>query len=194
LEPKPASGIAEARAVFVWSKPEDIERFHFQLAKDSGFRDLIIDNPEVNESQFVSTSELALGDYYWRVAAVDGKEGIGPFSDAQHFRRVVPAPALEEPEISDEHLLIRWRAGLPGQRYQFQLADEPAFSAPLADKTVDEPNIELDKPDSGTYYMRIRTIDADGFENAFGTTQTLEVPRSWYGWLLLLLLFALFAI
>lgn len=194
LEPKPASGVTEERAVFVWSKPVDIEQFHFQLAKDSKFRELVTDNSEVDESQFVSPDELPLGDYYWRVAAVDENEGLGPFSDAQHFRRVVPAPALEEPEISDEHLQIRWRAGLPGQRYQFQLADESSFSAPLVDKTVDEPNIELDKPDSGTYYMRIRTIDADGFENPFGTTQTLEVPRSWYWWLLLLLLFALFAI
>jgi hypothetical protein len=189
LEPKPADGVVEARARFVWSTPIGINQFHFQLATDPDFRELAIDNAQVKQGHYVSNIDLVLGNYYWRVAAIDEKEGAGPFSDAQYFRRVAPAPALEEPEISEEHLQIRWRAGLPGQQYQFQLAKEPSFSAPLIDQIVDEPGITLDKPDGGTYYMRIRTIEADGLKNPFGITQTLDVPRKQPWWMLLLLLF-----
>jgi hypothetical protein len=37
------------------------------------------------------------------------------------------------------------------------------------------------------YHLRVRTIDADGFEGPYGGAQQVEVPRRFNWWLLLLL-------
>jgi len=39
-------------------------------------------------------------------------------------------------------------------------------------------------PSPGLYYVRARTIDADGFEGPFGMPQQVEVSRSGLWWLL----------
>lgn len=192
LEPKPGVGVVEEQPAFAWSKPVDINRFHFQAAREAHFQQPIINRSDLGENRFVADPPLPLGRYYWRVAAVDEREGAGPFSDPQEFRRVIPAPAFEEPDLSGERLQIRCRSGLPGQRYQFQLAEDQAFSRLLLDRTTDVPTLELDKPKSGAYYVRVRTIDPDGFENPYGSPQILEIPyNSW--WLILLPLFGLLA-
>ena len=51
----------------------------------------------------------------------------------------------------------------------------------------------LDKTEPGTYYLRVRTIQSDGFVGAYGSPQQFEVSRSLWWWavpgvLLLLLL------
>lgn len=194
LEPKPGAGVAEEQPAFVWSKPVGIGKFRFQVAEQADFRRVLLDVAAHPESRLVASAKLPLGRYYWRVAAIDDREGSGPFSDPQEFRRVVPAPALEEPEVSGESLLIRCRAGLPGQRYQFQLATDQDFENILVDRQEQAPKLELAVPDSGTYYLRVRTIDPDGFENPYGPPQELEIPANWYWWLALLPLFALFAL
>jgi hypothetical protein len=54
--------------------------------------------------------------------------------------------------------------------------------------------LELDRPDSGAYYLRVRTVDADGFQNPYGPPQLLKVPSDWVWWLALLPLLALLAL
>lgn len=193
LEPKPGVGVAEEQPAFAWSKPVNISRFHFQVAREAHFQQPIINRSDLGENQFTADASLPLGRYYWRVAAVDEREGAGPFSDPQEFRRVVPAPALEEPDLSGAQLQIRCRSGLPGQRYQFQLAEDQAFSTILLDRATDVPVLELDKPKAGVYYVRVRTIDPDGFQNPYGPPQILEVPyNAW--WLIFLPVLGLLAL
>ncbi|WP_173052140.1 hypothetical protein [Candidatus Nitrotoga sp. AM1P] len=51
---------------------------------------------------------------------------------------------------------------------------------------VSESQIDNLKP--GIYYLRVKTIDADGFAGPFGPVQQIEVPtKTNYWWLLLLL-------
>jgi hypothetical protein len=194
IEPKAGAGIAEETPGFAWSRVQSIEKYHLQIARDAKFAELLLDVPDLAESRLTITMKLPLGTYFWRVASVDAKEGRGPFSDPQEFRRVPPAPQAEAPEIGDDTMDIRWRAGLPGQKYQLQMAEDADFTKPLVDTRTDKPELRMPKPSAGTYYLRIRTIDPDGFEGPFGTPQTIEVPRSPYWWLLLLPLFALIAI
>jgi len=137
---------------------------------------------------------LKIGKYYWRVAAID-EDGDGPFSDPQLIRRIPPAPKLEEPEMTDDTLVLNFRKGLPGQKYQVQMAKDEAFTQLVIDKQLEEPKLEQPLPESGEYLVRIRTIDPDGFIGPFGSPQVIEVPGfDWYLFLALLPLFALFAL
>ena len=47
-----------------------------------------------------------------------------------------------------------------------------------------EPQLLLRDPPSGTYYLRVKTIDADGFAGPFGQAQQIDVPSSPWWWLL----------
>jgi hypothetical protein len=186
--------ILEQSPEFVWSRQQQIKQYHLQVAKDQSFAEILIDKQGIEESPLTVSEALALGKYYWRIAAVD-QDGDGPFSDGQMFRRILPAPALEAPDITEETLVIRSRSGLPGQTYHFQMSDDESFSELLVDKHTDEPGFEMDRPDGGEYFIRVQTIDPDGFVGPFGAAQSIDVPYSDLYWLLVLLpLLALIAL
>lgn len=194
ISPKTGEGILiEHSPEFTWSQQKNVEKYHFQIAKDENFSTLLVDKPNIDTVELTISEELALGKYYWRVAAID-QEGDGPFSDGQMFRRIVPAPALEEPEISEDSLVIRSRKGLPGQTYQFQMAEDEAFTELLFDERTEQPKFEIAKPGSGEYFIRIRTIDADGFIGPYTTPQSISIPYNYYWLLALLPLLALIAL
>jgi len=46
---------------------------------------------------------------------------------------------------------------------------------------------QIENLKSGTYYLSVKTIDADGFAGSFGPVQQIEVPTKTY-WQLLFLL------
>lgn len=194
-EPKPEAGLTEETPAFVWARQQGINQYHFQLAKDKAFKDLLADVPDLSEAVVNSGYRLELGQYFWRVASISPDEGQGPFSDPQTFKRVVPPPQAEEPEIGDTTLVLNWSADLPGSKYHFQMAKDEAFNEIVYDKLVDTPKVELDRPEGGEYYIRVSTEYPDGFTGPFGKPQIIDVPDSgWYWWLLTVLPFALFAL
>ena len=195
LEPRPDLGVVVETPTFTWSGRKDIHAYHFQIARNVDFLKPVVDLENYSGVKLTLESPLQLGKYYWRVAAVDEQEGAGPFSDAQGFRRINPAPEIEESEISEKFLVIRSRAGLPGQRYHFQLAEDIEFTILLLDQQTTQPRVKILRPDSGAYFVRVRTIDPDGFSGPFGKPQEIDIPmEGLYWWLLLLPLLALIAI
>ncbi|MEQ1529607.1 MAG: hypothetical protein ABL925_09840, partial [Methylococcales bacterium] len=94
-------------------------------------------------------------------------------------------------------------AALTAQKYQFQIAKDELFKDILIDQQVPQPQLsippqpQLSIPPQppGTYYVRIRSIDGDGFIGPFSQAQVLEIPEGGlYYWLLLLPLLALIAL
>lgn len=194
LTPKQGDGILEEDDInFSWSGQREINHYHLQIAKDYKFSDIIIDKQVKNETGLSVAEQQTLGKYFWRVAAVD-KDGDGPFSDGQMFRRIVPAPAWEAPDISDDTLVIRAKKGLPGQTYQMQMSDDETFQNVLFDMTSENPQFEMPRPDGGEYFIRLRTIDPDGFNGPFAKPQSIDIPYNLYWLLTLLPLFALLAL
>ncbi len=195
LEPKPDSGVPQEQPQFSWAKLQSVQHYHIQIAEDALFKKIIIDNTNLVDVSYAADKKLTLGQYYWRVASINTDEGQGPFSDAQVFRRVMPAPNAEEPEVSDTSIMMRWRAGLPGQKYQFQLATESSFAPPLIDKRIEKAELEIDRPAGGKYFIRIRTIEPDGFIGPYNEPQMIEIPDQFnYWWLMALPLLGLIAL
>jgi len=194
VSPKTGEGILlEDGVEFSWSNQEGTEQYHLQISNTADFSKILVDISDINDSEITVTNELPLGKYYWRIAGVD-HDGDGPFCDAQMFRRIVPAPEIEAPEFTDDTLTIRSRKGLPGQSYHFQMSDDESFSELLIDKRTDEPSFEIDKPNGGEYFIRVRTIDPDGFVGPFAKPQSIDIPYSLYWYLSVLMLLALIAL
>lgn len=176
------------QAILRWSDSTAAQSYHVQLAAKSDFSERLADLPAHPKSELALP--LAPGQYYWRVASVAAGQDQGPYSDVQSFtqRKIPESPQLEAPQIDDKRLLFRWRAGEAGERFQIQVAREPDFAQPIMDNVLNINQSQIDRPEPGAYYLRVKTIDAEGFAGPFGPVQKMEVPAATNWWPLLLLL------
>jgi len=164
-----------------WAEREEIHRYRLQLARDDGEAELILDDANVAEGTLAVPQPLPPGKYSWRVAAID-EHGPGPFGDRQRFRRPPPGPLLDTPEIREEEVTLRWRAGLPRQSFHVQLAASAEFQPLLVDARTSDPHITIARPESGTYFVRVKIIDVDGFEGPFEAPQRIDIPAQPVPW------------
>ncbi len=183
IRPNEGETIRQPRPDFGWTEPEDARSYRFQLAAEGDFSAPLINLTDHSATSFNPDSDLTPGSYQWRVATNDVAGEEGPFSDPQPFllRPAPVGPEIEEPAIDPDMLVLRWRAGLPGQTYQVQLARDANFSEIVLDRTIEEARLETRRPIAGRYYLRVRTIDVDGYVGEFGPAQQFEVrPTSYW--------------
>lgn len=172
---------------FVWAKAAEAQRYAFQLATDDTFATPLIVRDDLTEPKLALADKLAPADYVWRLRSIRADGNQGPWSDIQRFQ-LRPPPANPEPaKIDDKSLGFTWPAE-PEQSFEFQLARDAEFAKLVESRTLREASITLPKPDAGTYYMRVRATDPDGFVGPWTGTQTIEVPPGKPWWLLLLLI------
>lgn len=70
------------RIIFQWKGEKEMDNYHFILASDHEFRNIVVDE-RVKTMDF-SHGNLKDGIYYWKVATLSGWEE-GPFSDTKSF-------------------------------------------------------------------------------------------------------------
>jgi hypothetical protein len=176
---------------FAWTRAVGIASYRLQLARldpeaDAAAADFT--SPLADRGTLAAGAHdeaLPPGRYAWRVASVRGDGDQGPFGDPLSFtlRPLPPAPVLQEPQVSDTALVLRWPAGEPGDRYELQLAAQDSFSTLLHSVETREPEATLPRPGPGRYFVRVRSIDADGIAGPYGGAQEIDVPHSRWWWL-----------
>lgn len=172
-----------------WSRNTAAPRVRLQIARDAGFKDLVLQPPPLDAAGY--DARLADGAYHWRVASVEAGGRSGPFSDAQTFeiQPPPPAPPPAEPDLSGDQLKLRWRADAGVVRYELEWATAPSFEgADVKRFDTDKPEVLLPKPSAGTYYLRARAFNAAGAPGPWGQAQMIDVPYPRWLWLLPLLL------
>ncbi len=179
IKPADQSAVLENALTFEWSEPEKAVAYHFQLAADERFATPLLDLPEQAKLRLTPDRPLEPGRYYWRVATRNAAGQKGPFSDPQLFR-LQATPKLQAPEVATGAVTFRWSAGLPGQQYEFQLAKDANFENIIVDQRVSEPQLTIARPESGFHYLRMRTVDADGYLGPYGPTQRIDIPPESY--------------
>lgn len=177
VAPVPDATVVEERPVLQWSKSYAASAYRVQMATDAEFQQVVLAQGDLDGTELAVTEALPPGTYYWRVASLDDT-GWGPYSDPVKFRRPQPDPAAEPPAVDNTTLTLRWRAGLPGERYQVQFGKDWNFNELLLESEVAEPQLIIPRPESGLYYLRIRVIEADGYVGPFGAKQQINVPPS----------------
>lgn len=176
------------QADFRWARSSAAQRYRLQVAPTPDFATPVFDAADLAEP--ARTVPLPPGIWHWRVASIAAGDDAGPFGDAQSFeQRAIPAsPALEPPQPRDDGVLLRWPAPRDGAQVEFQVARDAGFANPVLAQKTDAAEALLAAPEPGTYFLRARTVEADGFEGPWGAVQQVEVPRSRWWWLLPLLL------
>lgn len=172
-----------AAAELRWARSTAAARYRLQVAASVDFKTPLLDRDDLTATAL--SVSLPPGTYHWRVASIAADGDLGPFGDAQSYTQK-PEPqslSLEPPQLGADGLLFRWTAPSPGQRVRFQVATDSAFDKLVLDETTAGTQTVWQAPAPGTYFLRARTIEADGFEGPFGAAQQVDVPRSPWWWL-----------
>ncbi|GAC1523847.1 MAG: hypothetical protein NVS3B11_24410 [Collimonas sp.] len=180
IEPKNKSRSEDV--MFSWAEVGNAQAYHLQVAGDAEFKQLIVDQAALAAPQF-SAGDLLLapGTYYWRVATIveqANRRDQGPYGDPQSFNLM---PALQVPKIADAidgDLSFRWSAE-PGQTFLVEIGRDAGFSALLLTQTTTTPEINVPRPASGTYFIRIKATDSDGYAGPFSPSQKVYIGSRW---------------
>ncbi len=171
------------QVAFKWTAATAAQRYRLQVASESRFQAPLVDRSDLEANEL--SVALPPGRYHWRLASIAKGDDQGPFSDAASFelRETPPPPAVDKPKAEGDKLVFRWRARSGDDAYDVQVARDPAFKDLLLERRENLPELMLDKLKPGTYYLRVRTIESDGFMGPYGSAQQFEVPRSLWWWL-----------
>jgi hypothetical protein len=178
ISPQPGSVVRGERPRFRWTESEQASSYRWQLAKDDRFADVLDEQQSLHGGSVRASHSLPYGHYYWRIAS-NGHDGAqGSFSDAMPFdlSQDLPAPVAGQPIHKGGSIEFSWQPGTAEQQYHVQMARDPAFSHPTVDQTVDKPELQVRKPASGTWFVRVQSIDSDGYARPWGATQKMHLP------------------
>ncbi|MET4726462.1 hypothetical protein ABIE09_000233 [Lysobacter enzymogenes] len=177
LAPLDGQSLRLPRPRFEWAKVEGAATSRVQIARDADFAAPLIDEA-VRGQRLRPGRDLEPGSYFWRVASRDGDGRLGRFGNALPFQiSDAPVdPGLEPPQSAQGKLTLRWQRGEPGQRYRVQISRKADFSKLLLEREADEPQIEIDRPGSGAWHVRVQTIEDDGYAAPYGPAQEIRLP------------------
>ncbi len=171
---------------FEWTAVPGADRYFLEVDINPNFT-----NPtryETRNTSFTPVHPLSNEDYYWRVQAVDAAGNGGPFSEVRRFtRRWDYAPVLLTPTDnwrSTPHPIFRWTSVPGAYQYQIQIDETLGFAEPLKVDALtsfttfaEDLGGELQIP--GTYYWRVRALDAGGnpgpWSRTFAFSYALEM-------------------
>ncbi len=186
--PLPNGMTAPENQEFTWTIQPEVAHYAMMISRDADFSSIVYFNPEVKGNSITLPESLTPGHYFWQIFSVSADEGAGPSSDVMPFRVPYPGPLLENTEVDDRELTFAWRAPAEGQSFHFQFSRDSAFTKVIFDEMTTASRVTIQNPGGGTYFLRTKTIESDGFQGPWGAPQVVEVPRDIPYWLFLLLL------
>ncbi|WP_372739077.1 FecR domain-containing protein [Neptunomonas sp.] len=166
---------------FVWAQPEEAKEYLFELSAKEDFSTLV--QPAVTlSSQTISVPIADPGTYFWRVTSINANQKTGPggYTNTITVRPTPATPELQEATTSKTELGFAWQKDDFSERYQIQLANDKDFTHLVDELNVTSAEATFKKPDTGTYYMRVRGFDSDNYAGSWSGTQKVEVPVDSY--------------
>jgi hypothetical protein len=172
--PAPRTKLRARGVEFAWTRNPDATAYDFQLATDETFAAPVQQRRAIGDST-LALDGLAPGTYFWRLASLRSATDRGPWGDAATFT-LGGLPEAPASAVDAANVRFSW-AGEAGQTFEFQLARDRAFNDVVLTRELTEPELVMPKPAPGTYYVRYRARDADGFVGPFTSAQQLDLAR-----------------
>lgn len=161
-----------------WTMPELPGAIGFigELAHNDAFSDRLVSVR--GDGKKIRFNDLANGEYWLRLRAVD-KHGLQGMEGKVAFKVNAPARkfAMTKTYISGNSLQLRWVGRKESSAYQVQVADNQEFSTPLLDVKTQENVVEIPRPKSGRYFMRVRQLFDAGQAGAWDVPIMFDAPR-----------------
>ncbi|MCP3922018.1 MAG: hypothetical protein GY714_05460 [Desulfobacterales bacterium] len=173
----PSGNVFSSRPYFDWSNSAYKDFYHFQLASDSDFNDILYKKENITSSNHTPEFTLQnLKPYYWRVAVIDKNGAQSNWSTPNRFLFDLGTVSLHTPSGNQYEVskpTFKWSSGSNNSdRYHFQLASDPDF------KYIKDENKNLSSSSYTTifnlnhstpYYFRVAIIDENNVKGNWST-------------------------
>ena len=167
-------------ATFRWRSSDGATGYHLQVATDSLFSSLVINDSTLTDTTDDRGVLLMSTAYFWRVRAA-GTPHATPWTMAWRFASAMPVPQpplLASPDSGAIHQpvagMLTWRVASGSMRYHVQVADDPLYTRILVN---DSTLADTSKAYAGTadmrYHWRVRAINTTG-SSAYGSSWTFR--------------------
>jgi hypothetical protein len=159
---------------FLWSSRGPVSKYELQISDTFDFQKVI--KAEETTERKLSVVGLAEGQYFWRVAGLDSKGGVGVRTPSQSFAlRYLPTPQIILPAPQSKFNLemkvpadqlktdtkVTWEGDKVYTRFRFQLATDEAFTQPIKDVETPSKESMTPKLPSGSYFVRVRGVEPE---------------------------------
>lgn len=161
-----------------WMMPElaGAQGFVGELARDEEFSDHLV-SVRVQGKKLI-LKELANGKYWLRLRGIDG-HGLQGREAKVSF--AVNAPArkfrMTKVYVSANGVQLRWVGRKEGVGYQVQIADNQKFDKPMIDVKTADNLVDIARPKSGQYFMRVRQVFEGGITDTWDAPMMFETPK-----------------
>lgn len=179
----------EAHPIFTWQSVPGATHYRFELGTSAELAKPLIQIDQQPRPSARAHTALSPGVYYWRVAATNQAGKTGPYSQT---RRVRIGPVLLPPEqvrveLQEKTARLTWQPRQHIDQYRIQISQEENFSDEPREITTQSPQLSVTLDETGSYYLRVRSEDAQG-ASQFSETVHVTVSSDPPWWLLLLLI------
>lgn len=184
LLPQDGRTLRGEAAQLQWTASADADRYLLEIAADDDFQQIVLSQPDLNATRHEVNGITDPGIYHWRVTSITADGELGPASAVRSWQ-LKPVPEKVEPDVKpeDDRLVASWPHAGPNQTYQVQLAFNPQFSELEIDEVVSEPRIAFDQMGAQVRYLRVRSIEPDGYLGPWGTVQRIDPPPDPTAWM-----------
>lgn len=169
LSPQDLAGKQRDTLNLSWNHVENHIFYNMQVAADSEFSEIVIDEPGMADSFLVLTDLLGQEVYYWHISTSNAG-GTGDYSDAFSFTTGFPVipdlatPANSTADVPLETTLI-WYEADSAKTYRIQLSTSETFFSRLMvlDTVLEDTLVTIEDLRSFTvYYWRTLAINEYG--------------------------------
>lgn len=171
---------------FQWEKVPNANAYRFQLAKNSDFSEIIMQQETVDPMYM---QMIEKGQYYWRVQALGPANSQSEWSKASRLAmRHIPPMTSPEIIVPQNDTNITYRSELPdvafrwedvakAEKYELQVAKDAGFTRNVVNETLTETRY-IKKLEAGNYHWRVRAIEKSGRPGEWTPDTKLAVARS----------------
>jgi hypothetical protein len=188
LNPTNALAVKDTSPTFEWKAvgaAPYVYTYELQLSTSSTFPALgLFSYPAIASTTYTLADDTLTNGttYYWRVQAKNSASVIGPWSIVRSIKIDTGIPDVPVLNLPADNASVNgtptfsWKAAIGATKYQFQYDTDTSFSpavytsAVLTTTSVKPPTMSL-----GTYYWRVKAMDAAGNESAWSGYRTVAV-------------------
>jgi hypothetical protein len=148
-----------------------------EVANDEKF--MMIVAPVSSDTPAIKLASLTEGRYWLRLRAVDehGLQGLESAVALQIKNLPPPRPIELKPtaiSFVGDRMQVNWE-GEPGLTYECHVASVPEFTHPLVNVILKDHSITIPSPEAGQYWMRVRSINAEGQQSDWSEVMNFKV-------------------
>jgi hypothetical protein len=155
--------------------------YRIMLARDITFKD-VVKNKVISPQEPLKVDGIEDGTYFLQSRSIDdiGLEG-SPLEPAEIRVRVNPLPPFIQSPVDNADLRqktarFEWLKVTKAVRYHLQVAEDSSFNAIVTDaEDISGVSYKTGDLEFKTYYFRVRSIAADGFEGVWSDTMSFNI-------------------